>query len=316
MRHPRRIAALLCVLLCAALASGCGVGPGETTEGAGVELLVTRDFGRQVILDRRFDELPASETVMRLLQRSADVETRYGGDFVQCVDGRCGGGAGGRRDWFYFVNGVEAPAGAAATKVRAGDRIWWDLRDWRAAQRAPAVVGSFPEPFLRGPHAERLAVRVECADVKAPACRRVRAELVAAGVVAGTTALRSQVTAGETLRVLVGPWDALREDEALRLLEEGPQASGVFAEPRADGTTIALLDARGRTVRTLGAGSGLVAAARLGQDPPVWAVSGVGAAGVEAAARAFDARTLRRRFAVAVDASGPLALPLVPAKDG
>ena len=155
-------------------------------------------------------------------------------------------------DWLYFVNGSDAPKGAAATRVRGGDHIWWDRRDWSAAQRVPAVVGSFPEPFLHGPGtSKRLPVRVECADLESRAVPgRSRAALVRFGIPAAKGTLRRSITS-ETLRVVVGPWVALRDDNALALLEDGPSASGVFAEPRPTGDAIALLDARGRAVRTL-----------------------------------------------------------------
>ncbi len=93
-------------------------------------------------------------------------------------------------------------------------------------------------------------------------------------------------------------------------LEDGPQASGVFARPRSDGRTIELLDDRGRLARTLGAGGGLVAATAQGEDMPVWVVTGTDDAGVGAAAETFAERALRGRFAVAAAPSGALALPV------
>ena len=46
---------------------------------------------------------------MRLLQRKFEVETRYGGGFVQEIDGVGGGREAGRPvDWFFYVNGIEA----------------------------------------------------------------------------------------------------------------------------------------------------------------------------------------------------------------
>ncbi len=88
---------------------------------------------------------------MRLLQRNAPkVTTRYGGSFVQSIDGISGGGSGGTSDWFFYVNGIEADKGATSIKVHQGDRIWWDYRDWGVTDDIPAVVGSFPEPFLHG----------------------------------------------------------------------------------------------------------------------------------------------------------------------
>lgn len=249
---------------------------------------------------------------MRFLQRNADVSTRYGGGFVQCVNKLCGGGTGAREDWFYFVNGIEAPKGAAATRVRHGDHVWWDRRAWDAADRVPAVVGSFPEPFLHGPGEKRLPVRVECLRPQDDVCRDAQQALVDFGISASKTTLRSSI-AQDTLRVVVGTWTVLREDGALQPLEDGPSASGVYAEPRADGRSIALLDPRGRVVRTLRAGGGLVAATRVGEDEPVWALTGTDDAGVAAAVRAFAERTLRNRYAVAV--TGNAAVPL-PVQDG
>ena len=195
-------------------------------------------------------------------------------------------------------------------EVRGGDRIWWDRRDWSAAQRVPAVVGSFPEPFLHGPGtSKRLPVRVECEDLESAPCRKVASELVRFGIPAAKGTLRRSITS-ETLRVVVGPWAALRDDNALALLEDGPSASGVFAEPRPSGDAIALLDPRGRAVRTLRAGGGLIAATAAGDDPPVWAVTGTDDAGLAAAAQLFGERGLRSHFAVAVEGGRAEALPL------
>ncbi len=113
---------------------------------------------------------PESETVMRMLDREAEIETRYGGGFVQSIEGISGSTDLGRTyDWFFFVNGVESAIGAAETEVRGGDRIWWDHRDWTEAMRVPAVVGSWPEPFLQASAgSDRLPVRVVCAGASAP----------------------------------------------------------------------------------------------------------------------------------------------------
>ena len=305
MPHAR---ALVASVLAICALGGCGLGAGPASDEP-VRLTLTRDFGARTVADRTIDGVPESETAMRLLQRSADVKTRYGGGFVRCIDGLCGE-ASHNTDWLYFVNGSDAPKGAAATRVQGGDRVWWDHRDWSAAQRVPAVVGSFPEPFLHGPGtSKRLPVRVECADLQSEPCRKVASELVRFGIPAAKGTLRRSITS-ETLRVVVGPWVALRDDNALVLMEDGPAASGVFAEPRPSGDAITLLDARGRAVRTLRAGGGLVAATAAGDDPPVWAVTGTDDAGVVAAAAAFTERDLNSRFALAVEGGRAEALPL------
>src|SRR5947199_9924349 len=131
------LAALVAAVL-AAGAAGCGLGPGAGTSN--VSVTVTRNFGGRQVGRATEGRVPGSETVMRMLERSFRVRTRYGGGFVQSINGLSGDSA--RRDWFYYVNGIQAPAGAAATAVHRGDRIWWDLHDWTATETIPAVVGS------------------------------------------------------------------------------------------------------------------------------------------------------------------------------
>jgi Domain of unknown function (DUF4430) len=107
---------------------------------------VTRDRGRQVLIVRT---VPAGLTALQALDREADVSTRYGGRFVQSIEGIAGNSAG-RRDWFYFVNGIDGDRSAADYELRNGDIAWWDYRSWREQFRIPVVVGAFPEPFLHG----------------------------------------------------------------------------------------------------------------------------------------------------------------------
>jgi hypothetical protein len=134
----------LLALLGAAALTGCGV----TSHGKGeARLWITRDRGREVVLVKKVD---AGQTAMAALQDVAHVKTRYGGRFVQSIDG-VSGSLSKRRDWFYFVNGYEADRSAADYELHDGDVEWWDYRSWQgSAMHVPVVVGAFPEPFLHG----------------------------------------------------------------------------------------------------------------------------------------------------------------------
>jgi hypothetical protein len=133
--------------------------------------------------------------------------------------------------------------------------------------------------------------------------------LVSYGVPAATGGLLT-ASVKETLRVLVGPWQVLRSDHAIDTLEHGPGESGVYAKLASSGRSIAALDAQGHTVRTLGAGTGLVAATQTDDDKPIWIVTGTDEAGVSQAVKAFDEGTLDHKFAVAVNNDLPIALPV------
>jgi Domain of unknown function (DUF4430) len=300
--------ALACLLLAVGLLTGCGLGAGQVPSG--VSLTVSSDFGASVLRQSSAPRVRGSETAMSLLMRNDTVTTRFGGGFVQSIAGHSGGQSNGQPiDWFYYVNGIEAPKGAADTVVHAGDRIWWDLHDWSQTEDISAVVGSFPEPFLHGSEGKRLPVRVECAEVQGSACRTVSLRLRALGVPAAI----STVAPGDepdTLRVLVGPWRVVASDPAAQSIARGPGASGVYARISADGRMLTVLNADGHTVRTLTAGAGLIAATRYSEGGPVWVITGTDAAGVSAAASAFDQSSLQNRFAIALTGPGAvLALP-------
>ena len=133
---------LRCVAVCAAvtLLVGCGAGGGG---GGTAQVWITRDRGKHVLAVRT---VPAGLTGMQSLDRVAKITTRYGGRFVQSIDG-VQGSLSARRDWFYFVNGIEADRSAAELRLHAGDVEWWDIRSWANGQMSvPVVVGAWPKP--------------------------------------------------------------------------------------------------------------------------------------------------------------------------
>jgi hypothetical protein len=320
---PRRPAVAIALLAAALAAAGCGVGAGA---GVGeVSLTVTRDFGAKRLLGPEREGASESDTAMRQLERNAEISTRYGGRYVEAIEGTSAATQGGDRfDWFFYVDGVESPVGAADYALHGGDAVWWDYRDWSGAEGVPAVVGSWPQPFRDGYEGGRHPVAVECLG-GGSACGEVRARLEAAGV------SLAKGSPKDAIRVLVGPWTQVREDPAAAQLEAGPQASGVFAEfalarrrrradfpriswekgPSAGGDYVLQgLDEGGGEARAFGPNAGLVAATRRYEAPPVWVVTGVAQSGVAAAARLLDAADLRDHYAVVVEGGRETPLPI------
>ena len=302
---PRgRIAAVAAALLLAALtAAGCGLGPGADV--GSVELTVTHEFGAEPVLEKQV-EVKESATVMRVLEGAAEITTRYGGGFVQSIDGVAEKTGGGRaHDWFFFVDGVESPIGAAEYQLRGGERIWWDYRDWTAASYVPAVVGSFPAPLVGGYRGREHPVTLVCEGGGA-ACGEAGRALEAAGVELADGSPKGAI------RVLVGPWSRLRSDPAAGQLAGGPAESGVYAEFEGEGAAARLhgLDVTAADGRTFGPGAGLVAATRRFEAPPTWLVTGATTAAVRAAAAALDPERLRDHYAVAVEGDKVTPLPI------
>lgn len=309
----RRGTAVAIALLGAALATaGCGLGPGADV--GDVELTVTREFGAVPVLDRSL-AAQESDTVMRLLEGEADVSTRYGGGFVHAIDGVAEQQRGGDPfDWFFYVDGVESEIGAAEVELDGGERVWWDYRNWSATNHAPAVVGSWPAPFVG---AKPDSVVVECAEpsrgsfvsdgaTKEPqVCAATRQALEDEGVTIASGAPEKAIW------VLVGTWDRLRADPTARLIEGGPAESGVYADfAGAERPELVGLDEGGDPARNFAPDTGLIAATSRYGGLPVWVVTGATPAAVRSAAEALDAEHLRDHYAVAIENGESTPLPL------
>lgn len=155
----RRLIPLLLVLAL----TGCG----EERAGSGTaSLWVTRDRGTEVMLTAT---VPAGISALEALDRELDVDTRYGGRFVQAIEG-LEGSLDEQRDWFWYVNGLEGDRSAAEYELRPGDIEWWDYRSWEGEMQVPVVVGAFPEPFVHGFAGE---VRPAVVVGRSPAARRL-----------------------------------------------------------------------------------------------------------------------------------------------
>jgi hypothetical protein len=302
---------LAALAVLAAGAAGCGFGSGDASEGEAT-LTVTRDYGSERLVEATQEDPSESETVIRFLDREAEITTRYGGGFVQSIEGLSGTIEDGRNfDWFFYVDGIESSVGSAEREVRGGHRIWWDYRDWTDAMRVPAVVGSWPEPLLQASADDPLEVGVEC-EATESTCDAVDAQLSEADVEAEV--VDPGAADQSAPRVLVGAWEALRDDPAAAQLDDGPATSGVFARFERSGGAYQLvaLDQHGAAARKLDSAVGLVAAVRDGEDSPTWLVTGASPEGVAAAADLLESEALSDRYAVAVDGGGAeIALPVL-----
>jgi hypothetical protein len=132
------------VLVLALVLAGCGGGG----HGHGTATLwVTRDRGAHVIYA---GPVPAGLDGIQVVERKLKVTTRYGGRYLQSIDG-ISGSLTDQRDWFFFVNGIEGDRSATEVTLRPGDVLWWDYRRWSGSSMSvPLVLGAYPEPFIHG----------------------------------------------------------------------------------------------------------------------------------------------------------------------
>ncbi len=224
------------------------------------------------------------QSVIAALEGVATVDTTYGGQFVQAIDG-LQGSAGDERDWLFFLNGIESAVGAADVRLRAGDQAWWDYRDWGGGKlHVPVVVGAWPEPFTR-------ATGVAVDPPLDGALRRLHVS-----VGAGSPPFRVLVGADRDLRV---------RDDGWRRAADDPAAAGLTAWIDTDGTVRVWSASRhlGVAVPT---GAAVAVATSTAAGGALLVVTGVSSRAARAAATtiAADPAVLAHRYSVVFDAAG------------
>jgi hypothetical protein len=315
----RRLASLaLAALIVAGLGSGCGdsAEPSEPT----VTQRVTREFGHKLLAAEEHAPLEGRETALRLLRGYEDAKVAYNGLIVASIDGLKADSvqdteSDEQSTWALNVNGIEADELPAKYKLYPGDLVQWDLRYWYVTLDVRATVGAFPQTFTHGVFGKRFPVTVECAPSSPGPCARVKGLLRDAGVpIDGSQPPGGPPPRGQPQRakVLVGPWSSWRTRAWPHWIDKGARYSGVFARFSPDADELRLLDWYAHRVRTVGAGTGLVAAQRPTEEDLQWFVTGVDEQGVERAADALGSPELRDAFAAAVTDKGVEKLPLTP----
>ena len=191
------------------LVAGCGehrVQPPVTAPAApAASLVISEGFGSKIV---RSERVAPGQSVLAALQGGGggvDAVRRP----VRAVDRRRSGSLDDGEDWLYFVNGVEADVGAAEWTLRDGDTAWWDFRRWRAYANVPAVVGSWPEPFVHG-------ARTAPASVTADPPLAAALQKAGAKVGTGASPFRVLVGAETDLRTRDADWAPGRRGPAVR----------------------------------------------------------------------------------------------------
>ncbi|HHW70741.1 MAG TPA: DUF4430 domain-containing protein [Clostridiales bacterium] len=154
MKKLKRVFLSIIFILCLFL-SGCLQDNVKSNSIMTVELRITQNLGEEVIFNKIIS-IEEDSTVLDVLMDNVDVETAYGGGFVNSIEGLESGftekkeDEKKKEDWFYFVNGIMSDIGSGEYILKSGDVIWWDYHSWDDTVFTPAVCGCFPQPFVNG----------------------------------------------------------------------------------------------------------------------------------------------------------------------
>lgn len=258
-----------------------------------VNLVVTRDYGHTKMFGQRVG-LVKDEVGMEVMFRNLDIQTAYGGGFVNAINGLESqytfytGSDRKNLDWFYWVNGILAPVGVAEYRPQTGDEIWWDYHNWDITMFIPAVIGSYPQPFKSGFGGKNPGTVIMYTEAFQEGARQLKQSLLNKGVkeidVAGYNP--SVLEKPDKYYILLGTWEELSHGSALlQKTNLKNKLTGVYVK-FADEKMHALNN-RGQTIKTFDGTAGAVYACApgIGALKPAWLITGIDKGGVQ---RALD----------------------------
>lgn len=295
MKQSKLLTLVVIILLASALTGACANQPSEPAPPAEKEpgtitaiITITQDFGRELMLGETLAVLPDT-SAMAALMEVAEVETAYGGGFVNAINGVRTGYAGSqktKKDWFFYVNGIQSNVGALDYKLYDGDVQHWDFHSWGFRHFVPAIIDGFPSAFHHGFGGRVSPTLIVCPDyLKQDAIRLEEklAQLEVKDVSIRSLDELSESEKGNSNIILVsGLGNSLISE-----LNQNWQRLGFFTY--FDNGDLIVINNDGETAAEYGAGTGLIQATQNPWNPKgigacenvVWLVSGTDEAGVK-----------------------------------
>lgn len=256
-----------------------------------VDLVVTKDFGHNKMFAKNVG-LVKDEVGMEVLFRNLDIQTAYGGGFVNAINGLESkftfytGSQRKKLDWFYWVNGILAPIGIAEYRPQPGDTIWWDYHDWSTTMFIPSVIGSYPQPFKSGFWGKNPGTVIMYTDGFKGGAENLKKSLIAKGVKKIDTVPYNPSLLGNDKRyiIVLGPWDEISaQSQLLQKVNKKSKFKGVYVE-FSDGK-LHSLDFKGNIKGSYSSGAGAIYtyADGIGSLNPIWLVTGIDESGTKRA---------------------------------
>jgi len=312
--EPRALAIIL--LLCVFVPGGCSSQTEQYGEASGgnitVRVVSTQELGQSLMFDDTI-QVPPGTSAMDALKMVAEVETAFGGGFIDAIDGirsRYTGGGGEKGDWFICANGILSNTGALDYTVHGFDTLHCDFHGWSFRTFIPAIIGDFPEPFLHGYEGEVRPTVIVYENGFEDLAVEMGSVLYGLGVadvsISSAGDLEESIGQNSNL-VIIGTPDC----DLISELNKAWDRLGFFV--RFEEGDMAVYSADGEVGQRYGAGCGVLQATQNPWNPKgigvcenvAWMVSGTDSAGVESAARVLIDRHDEFKYAfAAVTANG------------
>lgn len=281
-----------------------------------VDLLITRDFGTRTLFAKTVG-YKENATILDVLKSNLQIETKYGGSFINSINGLVGstrGANGKRQDWFNYINGICCDVGVLDYNLETAAAIWWDYHPWMMGPSIATVIGSYPEPFLHGYEGKVKPTIIMSSEDDLDLSKSLQAALKSQGVsqvkVINFNEGNLETRPGPT--IVIGKWDKLKQIDYLEKLNQAYSKTGTCVYFSDKG--LELLDYSGKAAKKIDGSAGVIVATGqgLGDDSPLWLVAGTDEAGLHSAINVLTKNPdkIKHMYNAAILADKVMALPL------
>lgn len=281
-----------------------------------IELIVTRDYGNEEILKESV-VLEKYWTVLDAMDATVEISTDYGGSFISGINGlesNSDGASGKRMDWFYYINGVCADVGPLDYDLNQGDVVWWDYHEWESMDSTNStVIGSYPEPFVNGYRGVDVETTIMSSEENSSLAQELKEALVEEGAVIEIAEIDNSIIEDRKGPVIVvGQWNELSEVEYISKLNEAYTRNGSYVYYSSQGLEIMNRGNEMVNMFRSEAGSVVSHGDGLGDDNPLWIVSGVDNSGLEQALKLLinKSEEIYCTYSVAIEGDEIIRLPV------
>ncbi len=283
-----------------------------------VKLQVTKDFAQETIFAKNL-KIDSSKSVMNILQDNLQVDTAYGGSFINSINGmksgytNTSGDKKQKMDWFYYVNGIMTAVGAGDYIPVKGDNIWWDYHSWGNTTFTPAVIGAFPQPFLNGYENKNPGTLILTTEEQKSSAEKIQKKLKELGVknIEIKDYSKDALEQSEKITLVVALWSEIKNSPFWQGIMENKNKTGLFVNFN---NKVEALNINGKVMRTFTENTGVILAtgSGLGDSTPLWLVTGYDLKGLQNAENIIinQPEKLQKKFAVIVVDEKVVSLPI------
>ncbi|MBF8982521.1 DUF4430 domain-containing protein [Lutibacter sp. B2] len=278
-----------------------------------VELVVTTNYGNKRLYSKNVG-MVKDEVGMEVLFRNLDIQTAYGGGFVNTINGIESnytfftGKDRKKTDWFYWVNGIMAPIGVAEYRPQPGDIIWWDYHNWSYTMFAPAVIGSYPQPFKNGCFGKNLGTVIMYTDKYKQEAEKLKQSLIKKGIKQVDIAKYNPTVLEKPKKyyMVVGVWDKLaKKSKLIQDINRKNKLIGTYV--KFENGKLNRLNFKGKAISSYDhAGAIYSYAAGLGSVNPIWMITGTDDEGVKMAVDVLinNSKAIDKHFSAVISKDG------------